>query len=74
MYAFIEALGFGEITDVEFDLVLAVSIFHAKVKPLHMSLGVGVDPQEQVEFGLLDLDDAIQVARLKDAIENVLFF
>jgi hypothetical protein len=74
MYAFIQTLRFGEITDIEFDLVPAVSIFYAKVKPLHMSLCIGVNPQKQIKLGLFYLDDAIKIARLKDAIENVLFF
>lgn len=43
-YALVEALGLGEVTKVEPNLLLAFSITYAKVEPLNMPLGIGIDP------------------------------
>lgn len=43
-----------------------------EVEPVHMPLGVAVDPQETVKLPLLDFDDAIEVPSFEHAIEGVL--
>jgi hypothetical protein len=64
-YTLIKTLRFGEVTEVKLDTFLPLSIPDAEVKPLNMSLGIGVDAEEEVVFVLLQLDHAVQVARLE---------
>ena len=50
--------------------MFAVAVFYAKVEPLNMSFGVGVDPEKEVKLALLQFDDAIEVASFKDAVKE----
>jgi hypothetical protein len=64
-YTLIKTLGFGEVTEVKLDTFLPLSISDAEVEPLDVSLGIGVDAEEEVVFVLLQFDHAVQVARLE---------
>ena len=49
-----------------------MTVLNTKIKPLGVTPGVGVDPQEKIVLHGLDLDDAIQVAGLEAAVEDEL--
>ena len=50
---------FGEVADIEFDLLIPWAVSDCKVEPVDVASCVRVDPEEQVVFGVGYFDCAI---------------
>lgn len=59
-----------QVADVESDRILHISlVFDAKIIPIGVSPGVGVDPEEKIVLVGCNFDSAIKVAVFEGAVE-----
>lgn len=60
-YLFVHGNRFGHITEIKFDRGSRPTIRYLKIEPKQMSLGIGVNPQEQIILIFIHLHNAIQI-------------
>lgn len=66
----IQSSSFCDITDVEFDFLSFFSVSDRKIEPLSMSSSVRINSQKDIKSIGFRLNDAIEVSRLKCAVED----
>ncbi len=67
---FIQSSSFCDIANVEFDFLSFFPVSDRKIEPLGMPSGVGIYPQKDIKSIGSRLNDAIEVSRLKRAVED----
>jgi hypothetical protein len=68
----VEGRWFFEVAEVEGEGVGVLTVFYGEVVPTGVSLGVGVDSEEEIELVWGDFDGAVEVGGLEGAVEEVL--
>lgn len=70
----VQTFSLRQITQIKFYFLLTSAVLYAEVEPLDVPLGIGVDSKEEVEFILLDLDDAVKIPTFEYTVKDELSF
>ena len=66
---FVEQVFLGEVEDIELDFLLGVGVGNLEEKPIAVSLGVAVDPHDEVILDWVHVDGQVEVAALEIGVE-----